>query len=77
MGDVREAPTSERSFLAGETERVFEPSIGPLGTSSITFLEMLPSSDNHLKFLPNFENIENLIIQTLPRSYPDEQRAQK
>jgi len=23
-GDVREAPTSERSFLAGETERVFE-----------------------------------------------------
>jgi len=24
MGDVREAPTSERSFLAGETERVFD-----------------------------------------------------
>jgi hypothetical protein len=23
-GDVREAPTIERSFLAGETERVFE-----------------------------------------------------
>ena len=23
-GDVREAPTSERSFLAGETERVFD-----------------------------------------------------
>jgi len=23
-GDVREAPTTERSFLAGETERVFE-----------------------------------------------------
>jgi len=27
-GDVSEAPMSERSFLAEETEHVFEPSIG-------------------------------------------------
>jgi hypothetical protein len=40
-GDVRGAPTSERSFLAGETERVFGPSIGSLAKSSITVLEML------------------------------------
>jgi hypothetical protein len=42
-GEVREAPTSERSFLAGETERVFEAPIGSLGTSFITVLEMLPN----------------------------------
>ncbi len=35
-GDVREAPTIERSFLAGESECIFEPSIGALRTSRIT-----------------------------------------
>ena len=33
--DVREAPTIELSFLAGETERVFEP---PIGTLEISFI---------------------------------------
>ncbi len=32
-GGVREAPTSERSFLAGETERVCEPPIGSPGNA--------------------------------------------
>jgi hypothetical protein len=36
LGDVREVPTSEQSFLAGETERVFEPPIGTLGKLFIT-----------------------------------------
>ena len=50
-GGVREAPTSERSFLAGETERVLEPPIGKLEMSSITVLRMLTSSDHDLIFL--------------------------
>jgi hypothetical protein len=40
-GDVREAPTSERSFLAGETERVFKPPIGKLGIAFITVLGLI------------------------------------
>jgi hypothetical protein len=45
FGDVREAPMSEGSFLAGETARnfVFEPPMGLLGTPFITVLEMPPS----------------------------------
>jgi hypothetical protein len=40
-GDVRK-PGSKRSFLAGETESVFEPPIGALRMSFITALGMLP-----------------------------------
>ena len=40
-GDVREAPTSERSFLAGETERVFAITNWDTRISFITGFEML------------------------------------
>jgi len=48
--DVSEAPMSERSFLAGETERnfVFEPSMGPFRKSFITVLEILASGEGFL-----------------------------
>ncbi len=41
IGDVREAPTIERSFLTAETSLnfVFEPPMVSLGTSSITVLK--------------------------------------
>jgi hypothetical protein len=44
-GDVRESPTSERSFLAGETERVFEAYDLITRNSFIWDLEMLTTAD--------------------------------
>ncbi len=50
LGDVREAPTIERSFHAGETARVFEPPIGTHGTKFITVLGMLPNTEEEITF---------------------------
>jgi len=41
VGDVREAPTTERSFLAGETESVFAITDWETRISFIRDLEML------------------------------------
>jgi hypothetical protein len=52
--DLREAPLSERSFLAGETEAEFhfQPPIGKLGTFFIMDLGMFQAySIVHLFFL--------------------------
>jgi len=49
--EMRARPVSDRSFLAGETESVFEPPIGTPGMSFVTVLEMLTRISSFLYFL--------------------------
>ena len=49
-GDVREVPTTERSFLAGETESVFVITNWDTRTSFLTILIMRIQSEKNLRF---------------------------
>jgi len=53
-GDMREAPTSELNFLAGETERVFQVTNWDTRISFITDLEMLTMRKDDLDIWSDF-----------------------